>query len=862
MVQDGFAAMKKVLLGALEIPPDERAGFLTRVCRNDVELRRDVEDKLALADRDPSLLATWGLQLAAASGAATVADSTAADENLNRLVSHYRLEAFIGAGAMGHVYRATDLALGRRAAVKLLRPDVGADQRERLVREGRTVARLTHPAIAQFFDSGVCEGIEFLAMELVDGESLNDRLARGPLEAADALDITAAILEALVHAHEAGFLHRDIKPANVVLTVAGTPKLLDFGIAKKIANSTPADPGAATVAATPELTMHGTLLGTPGYMSPEQIQGRPLDARTDIFAMGAVLHEMLAGEPAFPGATWRDRLEATRTREISPIGRDDLPADISVILSRALARDPDARYPTAAAFLSELRRLMTDQTVSLLPNTLAVLDPANLQGAPDDDWIGTGVAESLNVDLRRARGLELVPRDRVVKARRDLDDGERQVDPVALGLTLSCRWVLAGSFQRAGDALRLSVRLVDVSTGQDLWSEKVDGSMDDLFSIHDRLAKLIAESLSAILPEDIERRAVPDLDVFEHYVRARGLILTWERGGMEQALEHLERALDLDPRYAPALAWMAGYHAPGRWHISGDARSARTALEFADRAVAADPTVGDGHMYRGYALWRLEDLDAAVAALKSSVEVDETCYLGWYFLGCCLSDRGDWPEAIDALQQGLAIEPNAPWLIGCIANALLAVGDVQSALWSTTRAVEVERGPAGFAWSGAGIFHAEVLRRSGRLEESRETSLSTLHFIESTDGFNRSPFRPLTLAVLGRVLLDLDDLDGARVAFDQGATVVREQPAPPLSGHALVQCLAGLTRCGAGPEPYETGRELMETRQGYSFAWGGYAGDNYTLFELARAAQTLGRAREAQDLLDRARAAGSTESWD
>ena len=238
-----------------------------------------------------------------------------------QIISHYRLEKRLGAGGMGEIWMATDLALGRPTAIKLLRDELSESMRARLRREAKASARLQHPGIATFYDSGEDKGTTWLAMEHVAGETLRQKLRRGPLDVDDTLSLAAGLLEALIHAHAAGVLHRDIKPDNIMLTSGRTAKLLDFGLAKWIGEQgdpTPAGAGAMSMVAE-ALTAHGAIAGTLGYMSPEQLRGETVDARTDVFAVGAVIHEMLAGRPAFPGATVQERVDAVLSKPAPPL---------------------------------------------------------------------------------------------------------------------------------------------------------------------------------------------------------------------------------------------------------------------------------------------------------------------------------------------------------------------------------------------------------------------------------------------------------------------------------------------------------------------------------------------------------------
>ena len=267
------------------------------------------------------------------------------------------------------------------------------DERVRLLWEADANARLQHPAIATFFESGSDHGVDFIAMELVEGITLRVMLERGALAPARAVPLAMAILEGLSHAHAAGVLHRDIKPENIIVGHDGVPKLFDFGLA-----AFAQEDSDVTLA---RLTGAGIILGTPGYFAPEQVVGDAPDARTDVFGVGAVLYEMLSGWPAFVGAAPAERLAAVLARTPAPLADRGTPRTLADVVMRALARHREARFPSAGAFLRALRELDIDGAVSALPDTIAVLDFDNLSRQPGDDWLGNGIAESMAADLSK-----------------------------------------------------------------------------------------------------------------------------------------------------------------------------------------------------------------------------------------------------------------------------------------------------------------------------------------------------------------------------------------------------------------------------------------------------------------------------
>ena len=539
---------------ALEHPLSQRSSYIADACRDDDSLMADVSDMLSAHAHAGSFLQSAIVQTALRAGDTIAPEREQPDaaELTGRILSHYRLQEPLGAGGMGVVYRAQDLALGRSVAIKILPQSFSSAVRGTLIRETEACARLQHPAVATFFESGEIDSRAFIAMELVGGETLLARLRTGPLPVDEAVAIAHCVLEALVHAHSAGILHCDIKPANIMLTGPRSAKLLDFGLAKHLLASGPD-------AATREATASAVIAGTIGYMSPEQILSEPLDVRSDVFQVGVVLYEMLTGQPAFPGASAVARLAAVLSKTPPRIAVPGVPPGLAAMVERAMSRTPDDRYPDAASMLRELIAVSSGDWTPALPDTLAILDFDNLSADGRDDWIGSGIADSLGADLGRSSGLTVMPRDAVLRSRARLQAVTPESRAVELGLALGCRWVLTGDYERMGDALRLTVRMVDVAPASIAARKELSAPMAELFAIHDRIAEFATSSLS--LTSSITPRTRPALSAYECYSRGQRLFKRLDKGSIDQALELFERAIELDAQCAPALSGAAGIHA-------------------------------------------------------------------------------------------------------------------------------------------------------------------------------------------------------------------------------------------------------------------------------------------------------------
>ncbi len=766
---------------------------------------------------------------------------------IGRTLSHYRVEKRLGAGGMGEVFLARDLALGRMAAVKVLAETLSTEARARLVREAEASARLQHPAIATFFEAGEADGVAFLAMEFVAGETLRDRLRGGPLPFPQALSLTASLLEALVHAHAAGVIHRDIKPENVMVTGDNLGKLLDFGIAQVLAG--PAEGEAATEVA---LTGPGAVIGTLGYMSPEQLRGQPLDERSDLFSLGAVLYESIEGRPAFPGETAADRIAAILAADVAPPTASGVPPETRLVLSRAMARDPERRYPSAAAFLTELRALGSGELVAALPDTLAVADFRNLSRDPEDDWIGSGFAESLSADLGRLPGVSLVPREKVRAALAESDGSG-----AALGRTLGCRWVLTGAYQRAGRRLRVTSQLSDGMTGETEASEKIDGDLDEMFGMQDRVSAAAAERLrpGGSAPA---ARVAPRIDVFERHARGRRFFHRLEKGTLEQARTLFEEAVGADPNYAPALAGLAAVHAM-RFPFQTDRAELERSESYARRAIAADPDLAEPRVWLGYSLSRLGRHEEAFAQEQRAMELDPAGVFAPYFGALCASMLRRREEALPLFQRAVEIDPRHAYAWLALGWTHLDLGHRAEARWCLEKGLALEGETAIGPTSGVAGYLGECLRRSGELDAARTACLRGLDAVERSDNMYRDTFRGVSLCALGRIALEQGDQEAAHAAFTQAVAHLRGRPRALGGGHLLVQALAGLARLD-GEKRFVEALDLFTRREGHDFSFMWACSDDVTLLELSRAAAAVGRPSESAALLEKAVAAGSAEA--
>ena len=515
----------------------------------------------------------------------------------------YEIEAPLGAGGMGEVYRARDPRLDRTVAIKVLPEHVARtpELRQRFEREARSIAALNHPHICTLHDIGREGETDFLVMEFLEGETLKDRLARGPLPVKEAIELASVILSTLEVVHGRGLIHRDLKPANLFLTAHGV-KLLDFGLAR------PLDVAASDTMA--EVTQPGTVLGTPQYLAPEGLSDRPVDGRADLYAVGAVLYEMLAGQPPFRGDSLAALVHAvTHERPPALTGSAAIGA-VDRVIHKAMAKRPDDRYASAGAMREELRGVLThtsdsgESAVARPVTRLIVLPLRVLRPDPETDFLAFSLPDAIAGSLS---GLDsLVVRSSVVAARFSVE----APDLVAIAEQADVDIVLVGTLLRAGSGLRISLQLLTAPDGTVLWSEQTQLSMGDLFQLQDEVARRIVESLASPLVmqelSQVPRDTPATARAYEYFLRGNQLLA---RGDLARpdatewllARDFYRRCVDEDPAFAPAWAQLGQVYRLTEKYFPTEARDGASAADAAfQRALSANPELSMAHKLYAY----------------------------------------------------------------------------------------------------------------------------------------------------------------------------------------------------------------------------------------------------------------------
>ena len=606
---------------------------------------------------------------------------------IGSIVQHYEIGQRLGAGGMGEVYRARDTRLGRPVALKFISPDhdQDPDRRARLLKEAQAASLLRSPAVATTYDIGEHDGTLFIVMKLVEGEALADRLRSGPLSVRQTLDMTIQIADALDEAHGLGIVHRDIKTGNLVLGAQGRVKILDFGLAKFTGPEVELGNAETMVQ-----TSLGVVVGTVSYMSPEQALGRPVDTRSDLFSLGIVVYEALTGRLPFEGETTTAVIDTLVHAEPAPLSRlnYEMPPRLDDAVRKLLRKDPDARYQSARELLVDLRAVRQELergvasglgssasglAVHARPaepppptNAVAVIPFTNITREPADDWIGSGIAETVTADLKSIKELSLIGRERVFDALRTLgSSGSDALDErmsIEVGRQLGATWLVSGGYQRLGDLIRITARFVEVGSGAVVRTVKIDGAISDIFSLQDKIVFGLSQGMNLTLDDsemaEIERQETESVEAYENRSRAMMNIMEGSPQALDHAIALLEKATRQDPNYAAAWAALAlAYDFKGSFMSLREL--SEKAVEVGRRATQLSPKLADAHRWLGSALLSLGRFDEAIAAISVAAQLepdDASAHQSLaraYWIG-----RGDIDAGIAEMERALAINPD------------------------------------------------------------------------------------------------------------------------------------------------------------------------------------------------------------
>ena len=628
------------------------------------------------------------------------------------VLGRYRLVSCIGEGGMGEVWKAHDGNLDRDVAIKMLLRGSLDDTatRERFRREALVLSRLSHAGVATIFDFDTRDGRDFLVMEYVPGGTLEERLAVGPMLINEVLDLGIAMCSALDNAHRSGFLHRDLKPANVALTSQGQPKILDFGLARLLSN------------VSVHLTQTGLVMGSVPYMAPEQLLGEPDDARTDVFALGVMLFEMVTGQRPLV----KERTEALMFAIINTTApsarslRADVPVALDTLLANCLRKDPDQR-PASAESVGNTLRDIRNGTISASRNApapaniraIAVLPLRNIAGDPTQEYFVDGMTEAIISDLSRIKALRVISRTSAMKYK----GSALTVPEIARELNVDA--VLEGSALLIGNRVRVSVQLVSARADSTLWADRYDRSLEDVLGLQSELAETVAREIAVQLtPSEVTQLASrPAVNAEAHlqFLKSRHSTLAGTREAMDLGYRYAKRALEIDPQFA--LAWSALADTQMLRAIRGMIPSAEGVAEAesaANRALVLDPSLADAHASIGTIMMYTGRVREGIRTLEKAVELNPGHAMAYTYLGRALMSFERHTEALAAMQKSANLDPLSSLIHTGLGDGYYFAREYEKSAFLYLMSIELDP-----RFDGAHTDRARALEALGRFDEAR-----------------------------------------------------------------------------------------------------------------------------------------------
>jgi serine/threonine protein kinase/tetratricopeptide (TPR) repeat protein len=719
MTPERWQQVKGLLQEALELAPAQRQAFLDRACSNDDSLRREVESLLSSDDKARStfLQSAPNVRLALTKG--------------TRL-GDFEILSLLGAGGMGEVYRARDHRLDRDVAIKVLPRFVSLDP-ERLRRfeqEAKAAAALNHPNIVAVFHMGSYEGVSYLVSELLEGDTLREQLKHGPLPPRKAIDYGIQIAHGLAAAHERGIVHRDLKPENLFATRNSQVKILDFGLAKLMPPESETQLTKQTLDTEP-----GVVMGTVGYMSPEQVRGQPADQGSDIFAFGAILYEMLSGQRAFHKPTSVETMSAILNEDPPALSQvvPNPPAALQCVVSRCLEKDPANRYSSgelvssleessvapqslreshqwrwyamvsiaAAALVLAISILrfnlrgwrnhlrLTAGTTQI--ESLAVLPFANVSGDSRQDYFVDGMTDQLITDLAQIARLRVTSRTSAMQFR----DTKKPVPQIARDLNVDA--VVEGSVMHSGDRVRITAQLIEAKTDRNLWARSYERNSRDVMALQDELARDISEEIRVTLTPEEDKRLVasrtPNPQAYDAYLRGRYFWSRRTEAELHKAKDYFEQAIAADPAYAPAYSGLADtyFYLSYAWGHMPPMEGMPLSRAAALKAIELDDSAGEGHASLGVVKFSYDwDFAGAEQELKRAVRLSPNFSNAHQTYAVLLGVLQRPDESLAEIRKAVEVDPLSMPVRNMFASRLATYNRCDESLAEDRRTLELD----------------------------------------------------------------------------------------------------------------------------------------------------------------------------
>jgi serine/threonine protein kinase/Flp pilus assembly protein TadD len=674
-------------------------------------------------------------------------------------IGRYLICSLLGAGGMGEVYLADDTKLDRKVALKILPADVGHDRVLRFVQEAKAASALNHPNILTIYEIDEIDSEQFIVTEFIEGETLRARMRKASITPREAIDVGIQVASALCATHKVGIIHRDVKPENIMLRRDGIVKVLDFGLAKLERAWPAADADSKTPTQALINTEAGTVLGTAQYMSPEQARGLDIDARTDIWSLGCVLYEMVAARQPFVGATMLDVLTGILNREQDSLVHHlpEGPREFERIICRALRKDREERYQTAKELFIDLKDLKSelesqsrrgpsakvtvdtiqDSTESTSPSvpekSIAVLYFENMNSENDSDHFCAGITEDIITDLSKINHLKVVPRTDVLSFR------NKEVNIRQVGETLRVNYILEGSVRTAGNKIRITAQLIDVRGGYQLWAERFDRFVEDIFDLQNEVSQKIAEALKISLTDSekqlLAKKPTDDLRAYDFYMRGRELLYLKGKRNTENAIRMFENAVAIDPGFASSYAGLAeAYSHMYEWY-DGNPLWLGKVIETNQRALTLDPNLSEAQFGIAMVYFHHRRFSESKRTIEEILKENSQFHPGYLRLGMIADLSGDLDGALKYYRRAAELKPYDEDSWRFLAGVHRKLANIQAAEEAELKVIEVTSRKLEASLDDITVMSrlAEAYARFGGKEEAHAT-LKRVFELEPNDG--------------------------------------------------------------------------------------------------------------------------------